>query len=31
MPLPELMAEVIKEEGDLNKLINLLGLTDTNI
>jgi type VI secretion system protein ImpA len=30
MPLPELMAEVIREEGDLNKLINLLGLTDTN-
>ena len=30
MPLPELMAEVIREEGDLNKLINLLGLTETN-
>jgi len=30
MPLPELMAEVIREEGDLNKLINLLGLTDPN-
>ena len=28
MPLPELMAEVIREEGDLNKLINLLGLSD---
>lgn len=28
MPLPELMAEVIREEGDLNKLINLLGLND---
>ena len=30
MPLPELMAEVIREEGDLNKLINLLGLSDPN-
>jgi type VI secretion system protein ImpA len=28
MPLPELMAEVIREEGDLNKLVNLLGLVD---
>lgn len=27
MPLPELMAEVIREEGDLNKLINLMGLS----
>jgi type VI secretion system protein ImpA len=30
MPLPELMAEVIREEGDLNKLINLMGLTKNN-
>jgi type VI secretion system protein ImpA len=30
MTLPELMAEVIREEGDLNKLINLLGLVDKN-
>ena len=30
MTLPELMAEVIREEGDLNKLINLLGLIDKN-
>lgn len=30
MPLPELMAEVIREEGDLNKLINLMGLSNNN-
>jgi type VI secretion system protein ImpA len=30
MPLPELMAEVIREEGDLNKLINLMGLSKSN-
>jgi type VI secretion system protein ImpA len=30
MPLPELMAEVIREEGDLNKLINLMGLSKNN-
>lgn len=28
MPLPELMAEIIKEEGDLNRLKNLLGLKE---
>lgn len=28
MPLPELMAEIIKEEGDLNRLKNLLGLRE---
>jgi type VI secretion system protein ImpA len=28
MSLPELMAEVIREEGDLNKLVNLLGMVD---
>jgi len=26
MPLPELMAEIIREEGDLNRLAHLLGL-----
>jgi type VI secretion system protein ImpA len=26
MPLPELMAEIIREEGDLNRLGHLLGL-----
>jgi type VI secretion system protein ImpA len=26
MPLPELMAEIVREEGDLNRLISLLGL-----
>ena len=26
MPLPELMAEIIQEEGDLNRLVNLLAL-----
>lgn len=26
MPLPELMAEIIREEGDLNRLSNVLGL-----
>ncbi len=26
MSLPELMAEVVREEGDLNRMINLLGL-----
>jgi len=28
MPLPELMAEIIKEEGDLNRLMNLIGLRE---
>ena len=28
MPLPELMAEIIREEGDLNRLANLLGLRE---
>jgi type VI secretion system protein ImpA len=28
MPLPELMAEIIREEGDLNRLVNMLGLTE---
>jgi len=26
MPLPELMAEIIREEGDLNKLVSMLGI-----
>ncbi len=26
MELPELMAEIVREEGDLNRLISLLGL-----
>jgi len=26
MPLPELMAEIVREEGDLNRLVSLLGL-----
>lgn len=26
MPLPQLMAEIIQEEGDLNRMFNLLGL-----
>lgn len=26
MPLPELIAEIIREEGDLNRLVNVLGL-----
>ncbi|HAT33633.1 MAG TPA: type VI secretion system protein TssA [Janthinobacterium sp.] len=28
MPLPELMAEIIREEGDLNRLMNVLGLKE---
>lgn len=28
MPLPELMAEIIREEGDLNRLVNMLGLRE---
>ncbi|WP_226929299.1 type VI secretion system protein TssA [Janthinobacterium aquaticum] len=28
MPLPELMAEIIREEGDLNRLANVLGLKE---
>ncbi|CAN7329168.1 type VI secretion system protein TssA [Duganella sp. LjRoot269] len=28
MPLPELMAEIIREEGDLNRLVNMLGLKE---
>lgn len=28
MPLPELMAEIIREEGDLNRLANVLGLRE---
>ncbi|RJF92724.1 type VI secretion system protein TssA [Noviherbaspirillum saxi] len=28
MPLPELMAEIIREEGDLNRLMNVLGLRE---
>lgn len=28
MPLPELMAEIIREEGDLNRLTNMLGLSE---
>lgn len=26
MPLPEVLAEVLREEGDLNRLLNVLGL-----
>jgi type VI secretion system protein ImpA len=26
MPLPELMQEVLREEGDLNRLFTVLGL-----
>ena len=26
MPLPELFAEIMREEGDLNRMINVLGL-----
>jgi hypothetical protein len=26
MPLPELMAEIMREEGDLNRMISVLGL-----
>lgn len=26
LPLPELMAEIMEEEGDLNRLVQLLGL-----
>lgn len=28
MPLPELMAEIIREEGDLNRLVSMLGLRE---
>jgi type VI secretion system protein ImpA len=28
MPLPELVAEIIREEGDLNRLVNMLGLQE---
>ncbi len=28
MPLPELMAEIVREEGDLNRLGNILGLNN---
>ena len=28
MPLPELMAEIMREEGDLNRMMSLLGLKD---
>ncbi|WP_235953653.1 type VI secretion system protein TssA [Noviherbaspirillum galbum] len=28
MPLPELMAEIVREEGDLNRLANLVGLSE---
>jgi type VI secretion system protein ImpA len=28
MPLPELMAEIIREEGDLNRFMNVLGVRE---
>ncbi len=27
LPLPELMAEIMREEGDLNRMVQLLGLS----
>jgi type VI secretion system protein ImpA len=30
MPLPELMQEVLREEGDLNRLFTVLGLSPQN-